>query len=182
VPSDYKPLAKPPPPGSPWEPIEAARKKLEWSARQLSRAAGAKSSTHYLGLSERGWNAEVATLEKFIAALVEAGIPESDLRRRPTLSVAEAIREEAAEELIRRGFKMRQAKRAVEWAANEPERDGRRPDLTVARLVTFGAALLTAAADWNEDSVVSATVPSRAPPSSPAPRGTLYSRKRRASK
>lgn len=174
MPSTYTPLANPPPRGSPWEPIEAARKKLGWSSRRLSRAAQSKSETHYLGLSERGWNAEVETLEKFIAALVKAGIPESELRRRTTPSVDEAIREEAAEELIRQGFKMRPAKHAIEWAANEPDRDGTRPVLTVERLVTFGAALLTAGGDWGQDATANR------PPSSPDSRGTLYNRKRRA--
>src|SRR4051812_42148351 len=73
-------LPNPPPPGSAWERIEDARRKLGWSARLLSRKAGL-SSSHYSVMALRNtWNADLATIDKFIGALVAAGAPENDLR------------------------------------------------------------------------------------------------------
>jgi hypothetical protein len=174
-----------------------ARKKLGWSARKLSRAAvGPKSESHYTLLSKRNWNAEVGTIEAFIKALVDAGIPEAELRKRAAESDAqESVYEEAVELLVRRGYKLRRAQHVVGWIENEPPMGGRRGAATPERLARIAAAIIDvdrepvgeeATADiaparqWLPEAQASGGErPSGKPPSTD-PLGTKYPKRQRA--
>jgi hypothetical protein len=93
VPKPVQPIQNPPPPGSPWAAVEAARIKLGWSARKLSaEATGEPGSSHYLVLASRNnWDtAGMDTLERFIRACVKGGIPEAELRA-PVASVPSPV-------------------------------------------------------------------------------------------
>lgn len=154
MPSAYTPLPNPPPPGSPWEPIEAARKKLGWSASELSRrAVGEKSRGHYTLLATRNtWNADLETVEAFVRALKEAGIPEADLRVRPRAPHAtETIRDEAVELLVRRGYRLRTAEQYVQWLEHEPPRGPGQKPVTAKRLATLAGALIDADGEFGEE-------------------------------
>lgn len=185
VPSSYTPLPKPPPPGSPWEPIERARQKLGWSARKLSRAAvGPKSESHYTLLSKRNWNAEVGTIEAFIRALVDAGIPEAEIRKRTAASATqESVHEEAVELLVRRGYKLRRAQHVVGWIENEPPMDGRRGAATPERLARIAAAIIDVDREPLSEETTVGVAPARqgldtAPSTDPL--GTKYPKRQRA--
>jgi hypothetical protein len=168
----YTPLPNPPPPGSPWEAIERARKKLGWSARKLSsEATGKPGSSHYSVISLRkSWDTELSTLEQFIAALVRAGIPEVEVRHVPSVAASDPsteLRDEIAETLIRKGYKIRRAEQAAELVLREPSRAA-----WVARAVEIAAGLIDAeaqAANTQAD-------PKQQPPS----RGGITAREKRA--
>lgn len=74
---------------------------LGWSARKLSREAGMKSHSHYSVLASReNWNADLATVTKFVEALVRAGVPREEFgapagRPRPPLDTFAMAREGA---------------------------------------------------------------------------------------
>ncbi len=150
---NVEPLPNPPPPGSRWEPVERARLKLGWSARKLSREA-VKSPSHYTLISKReSWDTtDIATFDKFIAALVRAGVDEHELRgsaapvatpifRTAAADLPDALRERATM-LVAKGEVMpRQAYAAVDAAAVYESASQSSPPSTL-RLVRLAAALL----------------------------------------
>jgi hypothetical protein len=101
-----------------WAGIEAARKKLGWSARRLSREAGftGNNSARYSLISKRqSWKGVgVGTVDKFVDALVRAGISENEIRKpiartygmpeTEPLLARDARRAIAIARLIRRGY------------------------------------------------------------------------------
>lgn len=76
-PKFQKPVEPPPPKGTVWELVERERLALGMSASALSVAAmGAKSRSHYNLMATNGsWEtAQGTTLQKYVAALVSAGV------------------------------------------------------------------------------------------------------------
>lgn len=72
------PMEYPPPVGSIWEAIEAARIKIRWSARTIGTQAGL-STAFYATLARTGWNAQASTRDAVVGALVAAGVPAESL-------------------------------------------------------------------------------------------------------
>lgn len=70
-----------------WAVVERHRLALGWSARKLSREAhqGRKGSeSHYSVIANRdNWNADLATVNKFVEALVRAGVPREEFGAAP---------------------------------------------------------------------------------------------------
>ena len=137
-PEPVEELPNPPPAGTVWFGIEAARKKLRWSARKLSVEAGfAKNPTRYSTIANRGNWEEIAvgTVDKFVDALVRAGIHENEIRtplaktygipETSPMLAKDSVRDKAAGLLIRRGYGVNTSLRYVNSLpldeANKPD-------------------------------------------------------------
>lgn len=133
----YEPLANQPPAGNRWAAVEAARKKLGWSASKLSVEAGLSRSFLNVMALRNTWNAQMNSIDKFIDALVRNGIrpeelPEAsgsaDVRTYNTIEAPRVLEfrdvahERAAEILIQRGYRIGTSVSAVNAVDFEPPR------------------------------------------------------------